>query len=216
MEPNYMVLSFASVDDFRKALHQQPDQVGFFVPSYRRFKVGERVGINVAIAGVSSPVFLEGRVVWRRTQSGGSDMPAGCFIELVQRDRARLDAIITFLRSGGTTERRRQRRYPASFRAIYRTAKGDYVSEVRNISVGGAFLRCSGPLLTVGAKFPVVLYPSDGGLKGLELDAQVAWIDYFEDTQGMGISFVAGQSELRKVKRFVSGFEKRHKLHKRQ
>jgi len=211
-----MVLSFDSVDEFQEALHRQPNQVGFFVPSTRRFQVGERVGMNVAISGISSPVFLEGRVVWRRTQAGGSDMPAGCFIELVQRDRARLDGIISFLRNGGTGERRRQRRFPASFRAIYRTAKGDYVSEVRNISVGGAFLRCSGPLLTVGAKFPVVLYPSDGDTKGLEIKARVAWIDYFEDTQGMGISFLDGQSELRKVKRFVNDFEKRHKADSRQ
>jgi hypothetical protein len=136
-------------------------------------------------------------------------MPSGVFIALVDRDRARLDSIVRYLRSAQSRNSKRAHpRYPVLIPAKYRTSKGEFPSETRNLSRGGAFLRCKGPLLTVGAKFPVILYLDGEGGKGISLKAKVAWIDYFEDTQGMGVMFDPGQSQLKKVHRLLDRFEK--------
>jgi hypothetical protein len=154
-------------------------------------------------------VSLEGRVLWRRIRPGGPKMPAGVFIALVDRDRARLESIFRYLRSSRhQKEKRADPRYPVLLPARYQTSKGEFASETRNLSRGGAFLRCQGPLLTVGAKFPVVLFLEGEAGKGIPLSAKVAWIDYFEDTQGMGVVFDPGQSQLKKVHRLLDRFEK--------
>ncbi|MBW1870716.1 MAG: PilZ domain-containing protein, partial [Deltaproteobacteria bacterium] len=99
-------------------------------------------------------------------------------------------------------------------KATYDTSKGSFPSEIRNLSKGGAFLRCMGPLLTVGARFPLDLSLDDRGGKRVPLDVKVAWIDYFEDTQGMGVVFVKGQIQLKKVIRLIGNLEKNLKKNK--
>ena len=63
------------------------------------------------------------------------------------------------------------------------------------------------PLMSVGARFPLVLFPNGKRARGLALDAQVAWIDLFEETKGMGVVFIRGQSMLKKVAQLVDAFE---------
>ncbi|RME25076.1 MAG: hypothetical protein D6806_08560 [Deltaproteobacteria bacterium] len=205
-----LLLSFSQPEEFEKLVHSQPGQAGIFVDGLKRFNVGERVKITVTVAGINTPVYLDGLVVWKRNR-GTEKQPVGTFIELLPRSRARLNSIIQFLKSRGAHERRRQRRYPISIRAIYKTAKGDYSSEVCNLSMGGAFLHCFGPLLSVGAKFPVVLLPQGKESSKLELMARVAWIDLFEEAQGMGVAFLEGQSGLKKVKKIINEYEKKLK-----
>ena len=135
-------------------------------------------------------------------------MPAGVFVGLIDRDRARLDAIVKFLKSPQKVNRRQHLRFPVQIKATYDTSKGSFPSEIRNLSKGGAFLRCMGPLLTVGARFPLDLSLDERGGKSVPLDVRVAWIDYFEDTQGMGVVFVKGQSQLKKVMRLIGNMEK--------
>jgi Tfp pilus assembly protein PilZ len=202
-------LTFDTVDGFEQALtHDGPD-TGIFHKTLRAFAVGDRLSILVTIKGAEGIVSLEGRVLWRRIRSGGPQMPAGVFIALVDRDRARLDSIVRYLKSNKPNKQTRAHpRYPVLLPAKYQTSKGEFPSETRNLSRGGAFLRCKGPLLTVGAKFPVILFLDGEAGKGTSLNAKVAWIDYFEDTQGMGVMFDPGQSQLKKVHRLLDKFEK--------
>lgn len=203
------LLTFDSVEEFDRAFERKGPDTGLFHRTLRAFSVGDRVSILVTIKGAQGMVSLEGRVLWRRIRSGGPKMPAGIFIALVDRDRARMDSIVRYLRaSKHQKDKRGDPRYPVLLPAKYQTSKGEFQSETRNLSRGGAFLRCSGPLLTVGAKFPIVLFLDGEAGKGTSLSAKVAWIDYFEDTQGMGVVFVPGQSQLKKIYRLLDRFEK--------
>jgi len=202
-------LTFDTVDDFERTMEHKGSDVGIFHKTLRAFSVGDRLSILVTIKGAEGMVSLEGRVLWRRIRSGGPKMPAGVFIALVDRDRARLDSVLRYLRSNKPNKQLRAHpRYPVLLPAKYQTSKGEFSSETRNLSRGGAFLRCKGPLLTVGAKFPVILFLDGEAGKGTSLNAKVAWIDYFEDTQGMGVMFDPGQSQLKKVYRLLDKFEK--------
>lgn len=208
-------LSFDTVRDFDRACERRGTETGFFFGVDRNLAVGEKVSILVSVKGIRTPVALEGRVLWRRIRDGGPDMPPGLFVGLVDRDRARLDSIVRFLQSSGKHKERRDHfRFPVHLEARYQTAKGSFPSETRNISRKGAFLRCMGPLLTVGASFPVTLFLDDDDTKGTQLSARVAWIDYFEDTQGMGVEFDGGQSQLRKINRLCDRLERELKKHK--
>ena len=202
-------LTFDTVDEFERVMERKGGDIGIFHKTLRAFAVGDRLSILVTIKGAEGMVSLEGRVLWRRIRSGGPKMPAGVFIALVDRDRARLDSVLRYLRSNKPNKQNRLHpRYPVLLPAKYQTSKGEFNSETRNLSRGGAFLRCKGPLLTVGAKFPVILFLEGESGKGIPLNAKVAWIDYFEDTQGMGVMFDPGQSQLKKVHRLLDKFEK--------
>jgi hypothetical protein len=62
--------------------------------------------------------------------------------------------------------------------------------------------------LSVGARFPVVLYTEGIDGKGTPLSVQVAWIDLFEDTKGMGVGFIRSQAGLKQVGQVVKRLEK--------
>ncbi|HUU02606.1 MAG TPA: PilZ domain-containing protein [Myxococcota bacterium] len=203
-----LFLPFATVAEFDKALDRSGADTGFFLEGFRSLSIGEQVTIVISVKGSPGQVFLEGRVIWRRARSGGRKMPSGVFIGLIERDRARIDGIFKFLKSPGTRERRMHQRFHVDLDASYRTSKGAFPSSVSNLSRGGAFLRCMGPLLTVGARFPLELRPRREKTDKIPLNVRVAWIDYFEDTQGMGVVFVKGQPQLKKVQRLVDGYEK--------
>ena len=133
-------------------------------------------------------------------------MPKGIFVQLFDRERARLRGIIDFLRanlSGSSKERREYQRYPLFADAEYATAQGIFSSEIRNISLGGVYLRCMGPLLSMGARFPVTIYLGGSTSKGIVLQARVAWVDMFDEDKGMGVLFDEGQSELRAINRSI-------------
>ncbi len=202
-----VALSFGAVDDFEAAIERKGPETGFFFQSVRAAQVGQRMTLKVAIHGIPTPVFLEGHVAWRRVRAASPELPAGMFVVLCDRDRARIDGLLRYLRSGGARERRRQPRFPILLEASYMTTKGAFRSETRNLSMGGAFLRCSGPLLTVGAAFPVRLFLDGAEGKPLEIVAHVAWIDPFEDTKGMGIRFAEDQPAMKRVATLVKRFE---------
>jgi Tfp pilus assembly protein PilZ len=194
----------AAVEDFEKALPNKGPETGLFFPLSRQVKVGDRAMIRVSIRGFADPLFLEGRIRWRRVKPGGPRLPAGIFVGLVERERSHLDAMVKFLKEGRSrAERRKHPRFPVDIRASYGTSKGFFDAEMMNVSKAGAFLRCLGPLLSVGVRFPVKVNLGDKNDPLVQLNAQVAWIDLFEDTKGMGIGFIRGQSELREIERIV-------------
>jgi Tfp pilus assembly protein PilZ len=202
-----VALSFNSVDDFDLAIERKGSETGFFFQSAQAAQVGQRMTLKVTIHGISTAVFLDGHVAWRRVRPAGADLPAGMFVVLSDRDRARIDGLLRYLRAGGTrAERRKQPRFPILLEASYLTAKGAYRSETRNLSASGAFLRCAGPLLTVGATFPVRLFLEGAEGKAVEIVAHVAWIDPFEDTKGMGVRFAEDQPVLKRVAQLVKRF----------
>jgi Tfp pilus assembly protein PilZ len=209
-------LSFESPQAFDAAFERKGSETGFFFHSAGSLSVGDRVILMVHVKSVNNPVFLEGKVIWRRLRPGGPNLPAGVFVGLVDRDRARLDGIVKYLESPGKAERRKYTRFPVNFEAIYSTSKGEFSSRIRNLSVSGAFLRCAGPLLTVGARFPIVLRTDEEKHKEIALNVRVAWLDFFEDTQGMGVVFIRGQSHLKKVRRLIETFEKNLKKSRTQ
>jgi Tfp pilus assembly protein PilZ len=201
-------LTFESAEDFDRSLERRGEDTGFFFPSTRPLKVGTRVTISVSIKGIKKPVFVTGRVVWRRHRSGGKNLPVGLFVALMDRERARLDALVEYLADAPQAkDKRKHFRYPIILPARYRTAKGEYDSETRDLSRGGAFLRCMGPLLTVGSPVSIMLFLDGKEGKGLPVEAQVAWIDYFDETKGMGVQFQRGAA-VRKIGRFLDQYEK--------
>jgi Tfp pilus assembly protein PilZ len=205
---HHFSLTFENPQDFDLQVERKGADTGFFFRTSREFSVGTRVVIAIVVKGVGSPVFLEGRVQWRRVRAGGPDLPEGVFVALLERERARLDGILSYLRSMGRKERRTKTRFPVQLRAFYLTSKGEFQAEVRNISEGGAFLRCEGPLLAIGARFPVTFFAEEKQDSGISIEVEVAWIDLFKETQGMGVLFVRGGSPMRKIRKLIDGYEK--------
>lgn len=205
LDPQSFYLSLESVKAFGQTFENKgEEETGCFFPTARKISVGQPALVCVTIKTVRSPVYLEGIVAWRRVRSGGPKMPQGVFVKLLDRDRARLDGIVRFLQSSTKgKDRRRHQRYPVFARAVYLTAQGEFSSETRNLCEGGAFLRCMGPLLSIGARFPITLFIKGDQTRGVELQAQVAWIDLFSDSKGMGVVFERDQPELKQVLKAV-------------
>lgn len=197
-------LSFDSAKEFDAAFERKGEATGVFFGSAREHEVGSRVIIRVEVKGAPSPIYLEGMVAWRRARSGGPRLPKGVFVALTDRERARLDGVVKFLRSAARgKDRRTDQRYPLFADATYATATGEFPSETRNISAGGVYLRCQGPLLSVGARFPVTLHLEGGLSRGVTLNGRVAWLDLFEDSKGMGVVFDEGQASIKHVHRAI-------------
>ncbi len=201
-------LAFDSAGEIDRAFDRKGEESGFFFQGEQKVPVGRRACIRLEFEGFKTPLYLEGTVAWRRVRAGGPDMPVGVFVNLDARDRLRVDGLIRYLGSGSKAkERRRTQRYPFFASAVYRTAKGKFRSEIRDISKGGAFLRCTGPLLSMGATFPVTLYLEGDSDRGVEVDAQVAWLEMFDDPKGMGVVFRRGRSALKNVARTIKRIE---------
>jgi len=152
-------LNLNSVRELDGAFERKGENTGHFFSVTSGVRVGSKVFIRVHIQGLDFPVFLEGVVAWRRVQNAGPSMRRGIFVQLRDRERARLDGIVKFFqkKTRGPRERRRFQRFPLFADAEYSTAQGVFGSEIRNISEGGVYLRCLGPLLSIGARFPVHL-----------------------------------------------------------
>lgn len=200
----HFALSFNSAKEFDTAFERKGEDTGMFFASGREHGVGSRVIIRVTVKAAPAPIYLEGMVAWRRARSGGAGLRKGVFVALVDRERARLDGIVKFLRSAAKgKDRRSEQRYPLFAKATYATATGDFSSETRNISSGGVYLRCQGPLLSVGARFPVTLHLEGDHGRGTTISGRVAWLDLFDESKGMGVIFDPGESGIKHVQRAI-------------
>jgi Tfp pilus assembly protein PilZ len=208
---NRFFLYFDSAEAFDIDFERNRQDTGYFFKTTRSISVGEMVSIIVSVKDSKNQIFLEGQITHRRVRSGGPKLPSGVFVVLTTRARANLDGIVKYLKSGNAKEARAHTRFPIALRATYGTSEGSFTSETSNISREGAFLRCKGPLFTIGTKFPLVIYEQGENVKGLALDAQVAWIDYFKDTKGMGVTFIKGQAQLKTIRRILGKYEKEMK-----
>jgi Tfp pilus assembly protein PilZ len=196
-------LVFNNSEELDQSLTMNGTEAGFFCETTKTLSPGERVSLEMRIRGKGNTASLEGRVQWRRVRPGGPDLPAGVFVGLIERDRIRIKSIIRYLQSDKRLERRKSVRYQIPLRASYKTSKGEFQSEVRDISKTGAFIRCHGPLLPLGAQFPLVLLAEHGEDKGVSVTAQVAWIDYLEQNLGMGVVFVGSKFQVKKIEKLL-------------
>lgn len=205
----HFTLSFDSAREFDAAFERKGEDTGMFFASGREHEVGSRVIIRVTVKAAPAPIYLEGMVAWRRARSGGAGLRKGVYVALADRERARLDGIVKFLHSAAKgKDRRCDQRYPLFASASYTTASGEFSSETRNICTGGVYLRCQGPLLSVGARFPVTLHLEGDHSRGTTLSGRVAWLDLFDDSKGMGVIFDSDQSGIKQVQRAIKRIER--------
>lgn len=196
------VRSFDSIELFAAGFERDEGGIGCFFPTDLNSQVGIGAEIQVEVHGIKKPFVLRGQVVWKRCRSANTDLPQGVYVRLTESESARFEGLIQYFRPNTVNEeRRRFPRLPTALTAMYETSRGKHEAEVHNLSSQGAFLRCRGPLLPVGAPLPITLF-IDGREKGLTLNAQVAWVE-LEAGKGMGIAFDEGQSGLRQVARAV-------------
>jgi len=200
-------LKFATMAEFRQAIEHKEQTPGVFLRYTRPISVGTRVSIMVEVKERNRSFFFDGEVLWRRLRSGGPRLPPGVFVRMTKQDMTRLDASIRYLTDSGAEERRRQPRYPIKLSGLYATSKGEFQCQTLDLSRGGAFVRCMGPLLIIGDVFPLVLYPEEEGGKGVVISVRVAWIEFVEERRGMGVAFVDSKSHLKKIFRVLDNYE---------
>ncbi|MBW1810581.1 MAG: PilZ domain-containing protein [Deltaproteobacteria bacterium] len=201
-------LPFNSVDDFVKELEENEAEKGFFVKSISTLVVGQQVSIVASIKGTKNPVFLEGMVLEQPLRLAGQMSPSDVFIGLVEHDRTRLDSIFKYLKTESKIEHRAHPRYPISMPSAYYASMGAFSSQVKNLSVGGAFIKCDGPLFSIGTHSSLQIFVEGDRVKGLTLKTKVAWIDNSEDAKGMGLAFIAKQPQLETIKFLVEKYER--------
>ncbi|MBW2701354.1 MAG: PilZ domain-containing protein [Deltaproteobacteria bacterium] len=203
---------FPSVEAFRNAFLGKGEDRGVFIRTQRAVTVGHKVQLRLGIEGRPQRIPFLGTVTRRRAKSGGVNLPAGLFVTLSEMDADRLDGIARFFDlSEQIRERREHERLPLLVSARYSTAKGEFDSFTRDLSRGGAFLRCKGPLMEVGARFPLRLYLLGAEGPELKLEAEVAWVDVLQAGKGMGVAFVSRSTALRKLSRTLKRLEKNFK-----
>jgi Tfp pilus assembly protein PilZ len=209
-KPAELFATFDSVEAFTKAIEHQGAETGMLFRTTQPLPVGEHVWICASIEGGPQKLFLEGRVLWRRLREGGSQMPAGMFVGLMERERGHLDALFRRLQNNeAKQERRRHVRYPILLKATYETSQGLHRAETRDLSKSGAFIRCLGPLLNRGAEFPVSFIVGKERGDTITLNAGVVWMDFAGSVQGIGIVFLGDRGSLKRMTKTVDEYENR-------
>lgn len=105
------------------------------------------------------------------------------------------------LRTSSWEEKRSQPRLAVSWRAAFAGPRGDSSAQLKDISLGGAFVVCANPL-PLGERFRITIdLPGRGPL---ELQAEVVWsnINVPPDrviNRGMGIRFIDNAEDKRKI-----------------
>jgi Tfp pilus assembly protein PilZ len=130
-------------------------------------------------------------VRWLRA-SGTTQMPAGASLQIHADDRGRIKkAHRIALGEAVTYVHREQTRYPADVEVRY-LANGSVAADGRllDISVGGAFIRTMGTLPQIGADIQVEMRPPGWFFRKLKVKARVMWLDFFEESRGMGVRFM--------------------------
>jgi Tfp pilus assembly protein PilZ len=107
----------------------------------------------------------------------------------------------TLLRAASWEEKRSQPRLAVSWRATFAGHRGDSPAQIKDISLGGAFVVCAHPL-PLSKRFLITMdLPGRGPL---ELKAEVVWSNTHVPAdrvinRGMGIRFVDNSEEKRKM-----------------
>ena len=208
---NIFKAQFDSANAFQQAFAARGDDVGLFLSTGLDLPLGERVVIKALVAKQPEPVYLDGLVAWRRMRSRGRSLPRGLFVTLSGTARRRFDATVYYLsRNDRSSEGRAHARFPVFSQAEYRTNRGDHPAEIRDISMGGAFLQLQGPLLKVGAHTVVTVNFQN---ESIQLQAKVVRFDPTPGSPGLAVSFNPGQSALKRLSRTMKTAQQEMREH---
>ncbi|MFC1654715.1 PilZ domain-containing protein [Myxococcota bacterium] len=195
--------------DFERVLQSNGNGSGLFFHTGHELKVGELVIIKASINNLPNPIFLEGWVAWRRLRPRGSRLPRGLFVALADGEQARLEGFVHFMsRSPEISVIRAYPRLPVFVQAHYLTAKGTHTALTRNVSIGGAFLKCAGPLLPVGSRTSIILNLEEQIDRGLELMSEIVRFEPLLESPAIAVRFEPGQSNLAQLARAIENIQK--------
>jgi hypothetical protein len=184
------MLTFGSATELRRAVRLKGTERGLFFQSDRDVSAGDPVLIRAHVQGLRSGLWLEGRVAWRRVQSTRALIPTGIFVGLTLRSLGLVDDVVRHMTSAlEQAERRGHARLFVLLDAIYRAGDAMFPAEIRNLSEGGAFLRCQDVPPVPGSEVFVTLLPGHGVRRGRRFPAEVAWSEASEDFRSMGVQF---------------------------
>lgn len=187
-------LSFASIEEFEQVFQLEGRNLGLFHQSADPLPVGQRISILASIKGIDDPLFLKGRVMWRRARSGGPGLSLGAFIALEDEERGRFESMLDFLhKERRTAQRRSHVRYPIHLRVTCRTRQDEFHTETVNLSRTGAYLRCSGPVPAEGEQVDMTIFLDSQGAHTARLEAVVRWRERRPSFSGVGVMFLPAQ-----------------------
>lgn len=189
-----------SVADLERLLKPNGNGSGLFFHTGHELKVGELVTIKASINNLPNPIFLEGWVAWRRLRPRGSRLPRGVFVTLAEEEKSRLEGFVKYMdRSPEISIVRAYPRFPVFLEAHYLTDKGPYPATTRNLSMGGAFLNCEGPLLPVGARTSIMLNLEEQINRSLELKSEIVRFEPLIESPSIAVRFEPGQANLSRL-----------------
>jgi hypothetical protein len=205
---------FQSATSFFDAFAAKGDDIGLFLSTGIDLPLGERVVIKALVAGQSEPVYLDGLVSWRRLRPRGRELPRGIYVALSGTARRRFNAAVDFLsKENRSTPGRAHPRFPVFSQAEYRTDRGEHPAEIRDISMGGAFLQVQGPLLKVGAHTHITLDLLPRKSDAIGLQAEVVRFDPTPGSPGLAVRFLPGQSALKRLARVMNSIQQEMQEH---
>jgi len=209
MTRNMFSIQLKSVADFERVLQPNGNGSGLFFHTGHELSVGELVTIKASINNLPNPVFLEGWVAWRRLRPLGSRLPRGLFVALADGEQSRLEGFMHFMRHNPDLSIvRAYPRLPAFVQALYLTNRGSFSAMTRNISMGGAFLKCSGPLLPIGARTTITLDLLEQEHAGIELKSEIVRFEPLLESQAIAVRFDSGQADLSQLARAIKTIQK--------
>ena len=204
MTLNMFSVRLKSLADFERVLQSNGNGFGLFFHTGHELTVGEPVIIKASIINHPTPIFLDGWVAWRRLRPRGSSLPRGLFVALADGEQARLEGFINFMKLNPQISIvRAYPRLPVFLPAHYLTNQGPYPATTRNLSMGGAFLKCSGPLLSKGARTDIMLNLQGHKPGNINLKSEVVRFIPLPGNQAIAVRFTPGQSSLSKLERAI-------------
>ena len=197
-------IQLKSVADFERVLQSNGNGSGLFFHTGHDLTVGDKVVIKASVRNLPTPIYLDGWVAWRRLRPRGSKLPRGLFVALADGEQSRLEGFLGFMKQHPQLSIvRAYPRLPVFMPAHYLTNQGPYPALTRNLSMGGAFLKCSGPLLSVGAHTDVMLSLQGQKPENINLSSEVVRFDPLPGHQAIAVQFAPGQTSLAKLERAI-------------
>lgn len=208
MTLNMFSVRLKSLTDFERVLQSNGNGAGLFFHTGHELTVGQPVIIKASIVNNPTPIFLDGWVAWRRLRPRGSSLPRGLFVALSDGEQSRLEGFINFMKQNTQISIvRAYPRLPVFIPAHYLTNQGSHPALTRNLSMGGAFLKCFGPLLSVGARTDVMLSLKGQKPEHINLKSEVVRFVPLPGNQAIAVRFTPGQSGLSRLERAIKVFQ---------
>ena len=198
-----LALPLADKTDWVKVF--DPRGGGLFVASPDPPAVGTEVRVDLTIGGRGPRVILKGSVVLRRTEAEGRG-PSGCSVGLAIDEREKVNFLNGYVR-GGLINRRERRRLPLRLPVSYAAEGGQRSTFSRDINEEGIFILSDSPLpeeSIISFTLTVPGRPAPIALRGVVSHTVIV---EDEDTPGMGVRYVAAETDLGEMVKLVDELE---------